>query len=130
MPMKKIHAATHEEILTSPAIINPPQQWCNFNNCNNNQIDHVVGSRSRTWWNIFKLKRGSSTCNILTKIGHPQPHAPIMMDNTTAEAVINNRFKPKLLKAMDMQLHWFKDHKAQGQFQIHWKPGKKNLADY
>ncbi len=45
---EKNHAATHEEILTSPAIINPPQQWCNFNNRNNNQIDHVVGSRSKT----------------------------------------------------------------------------------
>ena len=32
---------------------------------------------------------------ILTKMGHPQPRTPIQTDNTTAEAVVNNRVQPK-----------------------------------
>jgi hypothetical protein len=32
---------------------------------------------------------------ILTEMGHPQPCTPIQTDNTTAEAVVNNRVQPK-----------------------------------
>jgi len=67
---------------------------------------------------------------ILTEMGHPKPRTPIQTDNTTAEAVINNRVQPKRLKAMDMRIHWLKCCEAQGQFRIHWQPGKTNLADY
>jgi hypothetical protein len=52
------------------------------------------------------------------------------MDNTTAEGVIYNCIQPKQLKAMDMGLHWLKDHEAQEQFRIHWRREKLNLADY
>jgi hypothetical protein len=67
---------------------------------------------------------------ILTKMGHPQPRTPIQTDNTMAEAVVNNRIQPKRLKSMDMRIHWLKCREAQGQFRIHWRPGKTNLADY
>ena len=63
-------------------------------------------------------------------MGHPQPHTPIQTDNTTAEAVINNRIQPKQLKSMDMRIHWLKCREAQGQFKIHSQPGKTNMADY
>ena len=63
-------------------------------------------------------------------MGHTQPCTPICMDNTTAEAVINNKIQPKGTKAMDMQFHWLRDHDAQEQFKIIWRPGKTNLADY
>ncbi len=33
--------------------------------------------------------------NILTKMGHPQPHTPIQMNKTTAEGVIYNCVQPK-----------------------------------
>jgi hypothetical protein len=29
-----------------------------------------------------------------------------------------------------MQSHWLRDHKAQGQFRIYWRPGGMNLKDY
>ncbi len=35
---------------------------------------------------------------ILTEMGHPQPQTPIQNDNTTAEAVINNKIQPKQQK--------------------------------
>ena len=67
---------------------------------------------------------------ILTEMGHPQPRTPIQTDNTTAEAVVNNRMQPKRLKSMDMRIHWLKCREAQEQFKIHWRPGKMNLVDY
>ncbi len=67
---------------------------------------------------------------ILTKMGHLQPQTPIQTDNSTAEGVINNKIQPKRTKARDMRYHWLRDREAQEQLRIHWKPGKKNLADY
>ncbi len=67
---------------------------------------------------------------ILIEMGHPQPKTPIQTDNTTAEGVINNIIQPKRTKAMDMRFHWLRDREAQGQFNIYWRPGNTNLADY
>jgi len=67
---------------------------------------------------------------ILMEMGHPQPKTPIQTDNTTAEGVISNKIQPKHTKAMDMQFHWLRDREAQGQFNIYWRPGSTNLADY
>jgi hypothetical protein len=67
---------------------------------------------------------------ILEEMKHPQPKTPIQTNNTTAEGVINNKIQPKRTKAMDMRFHWLRDHEAQGQFRIHWRPGSTNLADY
>jgi hypothetical protein len=67
---------------------------------------------------------------ILEEMGHPQPKTPIQTDNMTAEGVINNTIQPKRTKAMDMRFHWLRDREAQGQFNIYWRPGNTNLADY
>jgi hypothetical protein len=57
-------------------------------------------------------------CQILHKMGHPQPHTPIQTNNTTAEGVINNKIQPKCTKAMDMRFHWLRNRKMQGQLRI------------
>jgi hypothetical protein len=67
---------------------------------------------------------------ILEKMDHPQPRTPIQTNNTTTEGVINNKIQPKRTKAMDMRYHWLCDREAQGQFNIYWRPGGTNLADY
>jgi hypothetical protein len=67
---------------------------------------------------------------ILHVMGDPQQHTPIQMDNSTAEGVINSRVRPKCTKSMHMQFEWLLDREQQGKFQIYWKPGKTNLADY
>lgn len=67
---------------------------------------------------------------ILDEMGYPQPKTPIQTDNTTGEGVINNKIQLKRNKAMDMRFHWLRDHEAQGQFRIYWRPGGTNLADY
>ncbi len=78
----------------------------------------------------LNAKEAVYLCQILTKLGHPQPRTPIQMDNLTAEGVINNKIQPKRTKAMDMRFHWLRDREAQGQFRIYWRPGKTNLVDY
>jgi hypothetical protein len=57
---------------------------------------------------------------ILDEMGHPQPKTPMQTDNTSAEGVINNKIQPRCTKAMNMQFHWLRDCKAQGQFKIYW----------
>jgi hypothetical protein len=52
----------------------------------------------------------------LTKLGHPQPPAPMQVDNTTAEGFANGTMKQKKTKAMDMRWHWLKCRARQGQF--------------
>ena len=68
------------------------------------------------------------TC--LIEMGHPQPATPLKTDNMTAKGIIAGTIKQKRSKAMDMRFYWLKDRYDQGQFGIHWEPGKHNLADY
>ena len=68
------------------------------------------------------------TC--LIEMGHPQPATPLKTDNMTAKGIIAGTIKQKRSKAMDMRFYWLKERYDQGQFDIHWEPGKHNLADY
>jgi hypothetical protein len=79
---------------------------------------------------FLNAQEGVYLRQILTKMGHPQPRTPTQTNNKTAEGVINNKIQPKQTKAIDMQFHWLCNRKAQGQFQIYWRPGKTNLVDY
>jgi hypothetical protein len=69
-------------------------------------------------------------CQVLTKMGHPQPCTPTQTNNMTVEGVINNKIQSKQTKAMDMRFNWPRNRKAQGQFRIYWCPGKTNLVDF
>ncbi len=66
----------------------------------------------------------------LAEMGHKQPQTPMQTDNTTALGVVTNNIQPQHTKAMDMQFHWLRCHKAQNQFQFFWRPGPTNRADY
>jgi len=69
--------------------------------------------------------------NTLTEMGWPQlGPTPMQTDNSTAEGIANDTVKPKRTKAMDMRFFWVRDRVKQGQFRVHWKPGKTNHADY
>ena len=67
---------------------------------------------------------------ILQELGHKQPRTPMQTDNTTAEAIVNNRVQPKRTKAMDMRFHWLRDRELQEQLRFYWRSGKLNYADY
>ena len=79
---------------------------------------------------FINVKEAMHLRHVLEEMGHPQPRTPIQTDNTTAEKVINNKIQPKRTKAMDMHFHWLRGREAQGQFNIYWRPGNTNLADY
>ena len=66
----------------------------------------------------------------LKEMEHPQPSTPIQVENTTAVSFTNGTMKQKGSKSIDMNFYWIQDRTAQGQFQIYWGPGSRNLADY
>ena len=66
----------------------------------------------------------------LIELGHPQPPTVIRTDNKCAEGILNDTIKQRRSKAIDMRFYWLRDRASQGQFQIIWGPGSKNLADY
>jgi predicted transposase YdaD len=63
-------------------------------------------------------------------VGYPQPATPVQTDNSTTCGIANNNIKQQLSRKIDMRFYWVRDRVRQGQFNIHWKPGKVNLADY
>jgi hypothetical protein len=66
----------------------------------------------------------------LTELGHTQPPTPLRTDNSTAYGIVNETIKQKQSKAMDMRYHWLTDRVHQQQFDVYWRPGRENLADY
>jgi hypothetical protein len=67
---------------------------------------------------------------LLTEMGHIQPHTPIQTDNSTACGVVNSNMQPWGTKAMDMRFHWLRCREAQHQFGFYRAPGKSNLGNY
>jgi hypothetical protein len=65
----------------------------------------------------------------LEEMGYPQPATPLQTDNSTACGITNNNIKQQRSRAIDMRFYWVRDQVRQGQFNIHWKPGKVNLAN-
>jgi hypothetical protein len=66
----------------------------------------------------------------LTELGHTQPPTPLRTDNSTAYGIVNETIKQKRSKAMDMRCHWLTDRICQKQFDVYWRPGRENIADY
>jgi hypothetical protein len=66
----------------------------------------------------------------LEELGHPQPPTPLETDNITATGYSNGKIKQKRTKAIYMRFYWIKDRVKQGQFNVFWGPGSRNLADY
>ena len=64
------------------------------------------------------------------ELGHPQPATPMRTDNTTAEGILNKKYKQNRSKANDMKFFWLLDRSEQGQFSIYWDRANTNLADY
>jgi hypothetical protein len=68
--------------------------------------------------------------NTLKEMGHPQPPTPVQVDNSTTNGFANKQIKQQRSKAMDMRYYWIQDRVAQKQFQVYWRPGRTNRADY
>jgi hypothetical protein len=127
---KKAHSKAGGHFFLSNNDTSPPNNGAILTNAT--IIKAVMSSVAKAELATFYLnaKEAIYLCQILQEMGHPQPRTPIQTDNTMAEVVINNKIQPKCTKAMDMRFHWLRDHEAQGQLRISWRPGKTNLADY
>ena len=66
----------------------------------------------------------------LEEMGHPQPKTPAVTDNTTAHGLIKKTMIPKRAKSYDMRFNFLKCREAQQQFDLIWKRGGVNRADY
>lgn len=68
--------------------------------------------------------------NNLCDMGYPQPATTIVSDNASAVGVSTGMATQKRSKHIDVRFHWIRDRAAQGHFNIVWRPGSSNLADY
>jgi hypothetical protein len=66
----------------------------------------------------------------LEEMGHPQAATPLQTDNACAAGITNEMVKQRCSKATDMRFYKICDRINQGQFIIHWRVVKDNLADY
>jgi hypothetical protein len=66
----------------------------------------------------------------LTELGHTQPPTPLRTDNSTVFGIISETIKHKRSKEIDMRYHWLTNIVRQKQFDVYWRPGRENLADY
>ena len=55
---------------------------------------------------------------------------PVVTDNNTASGIATDAVKQKRSKAIDMRFYWIRDRVRQGQFQVYWRKGATNRADY
>ena len=69
---------------------------------------------------------------ILEAMRHPQPEdgTPLQSDNLCAVGLANDTMAPRKSKSIDMRFHWIRDRVKQKQFNVYWRPGKDNLADF
>ena len=63
-------------------------------------------------------------------MGHQQPKNPAVTDNSTAEGLLNKTMVPNCAKLYNFWLIWLKCREAQKEFDIIWKKGKVNRADF
>jgi hypothetical protein len=79
---------------------------------------------------FHNMKEAVPFRNTLEEMGHPQPATPIQVDNSTTLGFANQQIKQQKSKSMDMRFYWIQDRVKQKQFQVYWRPGHTNLADY
>jgi len=95
-------------------------------------IKHVMTSASEAEVAamFYNCKAAQPLRIALEEMGHPQYKTPVITDNKTAEGLSNNTMVPNKAKTYDMRFNWLKCRQAQEQFNLIWRPGKVNRADY
>ena len=99
-----------------------------------NTLKNVVSSAAEAeTGGIFLASQKACPLRVaLQELGHPQPPqgTPVYNDNSTATGILNSTMKQNLSKAFDMRFYWVKDRIEQKQFQLFWRKGSTNMADY
>jgi hypothetical protein len=95
-------------------------------------IKHVMSSTAEAELvALFYIAQDACSIRVtLEQLGHPQPPSAIQTDNECAKGIANDTVKQRRSRAMDMRFYWIRDWIEQGQFIVHWKPGKNNHTGY
>jgi hypothetical protein len=67
---------------------------------------------------------------VLEELDHPQPPAPIHINNTTTVDILNNTIKQQRSRAKEMRYFRLLDGEAEQLFQFYYQPGQENLGNY
>ena len=78
----------------------------------------------------MRNKEKKSGRQILHDLGFPQRATVMTYDNTVAGKLALRECKQKRSKAIALRYHWIRDRVAMGHFQLVWRPGSHNLADF
>ena len=68
--------------------------------------------------------------NIAEALGVEQEKIAIHCDNQVATGIANDTAKEKRTRHMDMRFQWVREKVYRHVFEIKWRPGKTNLADF
>ena len=95
-------------------------------------IKNVMASASEADMAVlfYNYKEAVPLRFMLEEMGHPQSRMPVKICNNTAHKLIMKTMVPKASKATDMCFNWLKFRGGQDQFEILWRRGHKNRADY
>ena len=95
-------------------------------------IKHVMtsASESEVAALFYNCKAAVPLRIALEEMGHPQPKTHTITDDSLEEGLINKAMIPKRAKSYDMRFDWLKCREAQKMFDLIWRPGPENRADY
>ena len=95
-------------------------------------IKHVMSSASEaeTAALFYNCKAAAPLRVTLMEMGHPQGRTLVTTDNSAAQGLIKKTMIPKAAKSYDMRFNFLKCREAQRQFDIVWRAGRNNRADY
>ena len=95
-------------------------------------IDVVVASAAECEYAALFIagQEGEGLRTILQELGYPQGRTLIYCDNKCAVGLANDAVKIKRSKSVDMRFHWIRDRVRQQHFQVQWRKGANNLADF
>ena len=66
----------------------------------------------------------------LIEMGHPQSAIPVHIDHRNTVGVINETFRQRRSKSVNIRFYQILDRVHQKQFRIFWGKRSENLADY
>ena len=97
-----------------------------------NTIDVVVASAFEAEYAavFITAQIGVWLQTILLALKFPQPPTILLCDNECAVGIANDATKLRKGKAIDMRFHWIRDRISQRQFQVLWRKGANNLANF
>ena len=95
-------------------------------------IKHVLASESEAENEalFYNCKAAIPLRLTLEEMEYPKPKTPVTSDNTAALGLIKKTMIPKSAKSYDMRFNFFKCRQAQNQFNMLWRKGTSNRANY